>query len=225
MKTEIKSSQQSTKLNAGKSLPVGRKSLYAALGFSASILASGLASAANVTIYDGLTPQDETITVATDQVGSLQITQEAVGVLGAADLHFEFFSNDLAHVPVPGAAFVKNYNIIEPDGSGVISDTLSITLTGHTPTSTTDANNVSVDLHFRSGSIDGGVGLPEIAPTALANASVITETLYLTQVDSGLSDLNVKFQSPSEVPVPAAAWLFGSGLLGLTGISRKRKAV
>lgn len=26
------------------------------------------------------------------------------------------------------------------------------------------------------------------------------------------------------VPVPAAAWLFGSGLLSLTGIARRRKA-
>lgn len=29
---------------------------------------------------------------------------------------------------------------------------------------------------------------------------------------------------PSAVPVPAAAWLFGSGLLGLAGLSRKRAA-
>ena len=30
--------------------------------------------------------------------------------------------------------------------------------------------------------------------------------------------------APSEVPVPAAAWLFGSALVGLAGIGRKRKA-
>jgi hypothetical protein len=30
--------------------------------------------------------------------------------------------------------------------------------------------------------------------------------------------------SPSAVPVPAAAWLFGSALVGLAGIGRKRKA-
>ncbi|MEH6590063.1 MAG: VPLPA-CTERM sorting domain-containing protein [Halioglobus sp.] len=30
--------------------------------------------------------------------------------------------------------------------------------------------------------------------------------------------------APSAVPVPAAAWLFGSALLGLTGVARRRKA-
>lgn len=30
--------------------------------------------------------------------------------------------------------------------------------------------------------------------------------------------------SPSAVPVPAAAWLFGSGLIGLAGIARRKKA-
>lgn len=30
--------------------------------------------------------------------------------------------------------------------------------------------------------------------------------------------------SPTAVPVPAAAWLLGSGLIGLAGIARKRKA-
>ncbi len=31
--------------------------------------------------------------------------------------------------------------------------------------------------------------------------------------------------APAEVPVPAAVWLFGSGLVGLAGIARRRKAV
>lgn len=32
------------------------------------------------------------------------------------------------------------------------------------------------------------------------------------------------FQQPSTVPIPAAVWLFGSGLLGLTGAARRRKS-
>jgi hypothetical protein len=30
--------------------------------------------------------------------------------------------------------------------------------------------------------------------------------------------------TPSAVPVPAAVWLFGSGLLGLVGVARRKKA-
>jgi len=33
---------------------------------------------------------------------------------------------------------------------------------------------------------------------------------------------NVQFRAASAVPVPAAVWLFGSGLLGLAGLSRRK---
>ena len=36
--------------------------------------------------------------------------------------------------------------------------------------------------------------------------------------------LTVTGYEPSAVPVPAAVWLFGSGLLGLVGVARRRKA-
>lgn len=35
---------------------------------------------------------------------------------------------------------------------------------------------------------------------------------------------NVAFGIPTVVPVPAAAWLFGSGLIGLIGIARRKKS-
>lgn len=34
---------------------------------------------------------------------------------------------------------------------------------------------------------------------------------------------NFDFVAPAAVPVPAAVWLFGSGLLGLVGVARRRK--
>ena len=43
--------------------------------------------------------------------------------------------------------------------------------------------------------------------------------------DLGLGDNdNIVFQAATVVPVPAAAWLFGSGLIGLIGVARRKKA-
>lgn len=42
--------------------------------------------------------------------------------------------------------------------------------------------------------------------------------------NSGVYYDNLEFGTTSAVPVPAAAWLFGSALVGLAGIGRKRRA-
>ena len=50
------------------------------------------------------------------------------------------------------------------------------------------------------------------------NGAVKTVELYAWAVHSGDVD------TLSSVPVPAAVWLFGSGLLGLIGVARRKKA-
>lgn len=80
-------------------------------------------------------------------------------------------------------------------------------------------------------------GIQTILPTSwegIAFQSVILQ--YETVLTSGspgavtveLTNSNMLFQevqgTVSQVPVPAAAWLFSSGLLGLFGISRRKKA-
>ncbi|MFW5426864.1 MAG: VPLPA-CTERM sorting domain-containing protein, partial [Methylophagaceae bacterium] len=40
---------------------------------------------------------------------------------------------------------------------------------------------------------------------------------------NGLLGLDNNFQVPNAVPIPAAIWLFGSGLVGLLGFSRKKQ--
>ena len=52
-------------------------------------------------------------------------------------------------------------------------------------------------------------------------AQVVTEGTWNT-TGAGLSHLT--FYDTTVIPVPAAVWLFGSGLLGLVGVARRRQA-
>jgi hypothetical protein len=58
----------------------------------------------------------------------------------------------------------------------------------------------------------------------LADSSVLAvgANSYTVSFDNGGSVLQVDVQTAPAVPVPAAVWLFGSGLLGLVGVARKQ---
>ncbi len=69
--------------------------------------------------------------------------------------------------------------------------------------------------------------LAEIAATDQAGQVFLVDpSISLTNVYSGTTingASGVNYTAPSPVPVPAAAWLLGSGVLGLFGISRRRR--
>ena len=58
--------------------------------------------------------------------------------------------------------------------------------------------------------------------TLSANAN-IGANAFGAEAVSGAADFSLDF-NVAAVPIPAAAWLFGSGLLGLVGIARRKKA-
>lgn len=62
-----------------------------------------------------------------------------------------------------------------------------------------------------------------VAESATFNNAAAALTLLGTSSGMYL-DGTVTLTATPEVPVPAAAWLFGSAMLGLAGVSRKRKA-
>ena len=60
--------------------------------------------------------------------------------------------------------------------------------------------------------------------TSYQGGSFLDEYDTASMPDTVWADWTLASRAPA-VPVPAAAWLFGSGLLGLAGTARKRKAV
>lgn len=69
---------------------------------------------------------------------------------------------------------------------------------------------------------DGSTATPSFSE--LWNNVYTSEVRILANAGSvaGIDNYRTSFRTPT-VPVPAAAWLFGSGLLGLTGIARRKK--
>jgi hypothetical protein len=176
---------------------------------TASISDSGFSSTTNPPSYGGVyNPGNTTITTV----------NEGVGVLGDVDMHVQYIdSTPLAN----GVTQIVNFNIVEVPGSTTISDTLNITFTGQTPTAS-DANNMEVDLHWRSESTDG------VRPPALANAHIIDEVTFANVDlipfvigDTGLSDFHIRTNS---VPEPSSVVMMGLSALGLLGCAVRRRS-
>jgi len=59
--------------------------------------------------------------------------------------------------------------------------------------------------------------------TTLSNTGMLSMTLEAVSGDFYFKDSTLTATAVSAVPVPAAAWLFGSGLLSLAGFARARQ--
>ncbi len=104
-------------------------------------------------------------------------------------------------------------------GTAVVSS--SGTWTDGTPGAGTTSILSCTGAAIACGQVALGPQLPGSTIGALA-MSEVAPTVFLSPGDGvNVSDLEWTI-TPAAVPVPAAAWLFGSALLGLAGISRKK---
>ncbi|MGB5718875.1 MAG: VPLPA-CTERM sorting domain-containing protein [Gammaproteobacteria bacterium] len=88
--------------------------------------------------------------------------------------------------------------------------------TGQTNTGNhTQAPDASADNAFTLSGLDG----------LIAGINIIEfEWVNIPFTSANPTHVRVEFSGYSVVPVPAAVWLFGSGLLGLVGMARRKKA-
>jgi hypothetical protein len=111
-----------------------------------------------------------------------------------------------ASIDIPLASTVGIFGPVNNNNDYLATNSL-----GDTPLTLTGNNHFILGLNL------GGVWL--------SDTSVVDHgaNSYTVNFSNGGSLLMVDTQVIQAVPVPAAAWLFGSGLLGLAGIARRKK--
>ena len=144
---------------------------------------------------------------------SQMVTSEVIGVPGSIDVTWNFFGNPGNHI--------QDGTISVATAAG---NTATINMTGWTvfwgdPTSPD------------RGAIDMGTGADAVVTCGVDCGLNDTFTLDYTAVVPSGAFQGVAYQlhltgtiGGAVIPVPAAVWLFGSGLLGLVGVARRRKA-
>ena len=98
-----------------------------------------------------------------------------------------------------------------------------------------DGNPDTETFSIKFRDISGGILAEPVGYMTTANGLLIQETSESLGALIGFVDIMLDADSPSGVafddlsygvviPIPAAIWLFGSGLLGLIGVARRKKA-
>jgi hypothetical protein len=126
----------------------------------------------------------------------------------------------------------KNLTGLEPFLNGLNSDIVQSTggLFPLTTASETSAGSVSVGAESRYGfwsNLDfaslGGTAMQLFGFSGNGTTGKLQSYILGTATLDASGNLTIA-GTPSTVPLPAAVWLFGSGLLGLFGVSRRRTA-
>lgn len=88
-----------------------------------------------------------------------------------------------------------------------------------------DRNNAQVGVLSVQPALGSSPGILAEDITLAAPLNVQFVTAFLTGTNREVDFQNIGFTAElSQIPVPAALWLFGSGLLALIGISRRKRA-
>ena len=158
---------------------------------------------------------------------TLLVLVTAFGSAQAAVVQFNIPLSGNTEVPRPGDA----------DGSGLavfIIDSATNTINWNITTNNIALPITGAHIHQAAAGVAGpivvnfdgrlsGVGLVDTdIASILANAQGFYVNIHNTDFPGGAIRGQFCESVPAPVPVPAAVWLFGSGLMGLVGVMRRR---
>ena len=125
-----------------------------------------------------------------------------------------FFINRTDPFSVPNQSLVSGIGIIAGNGiTQFVGSNLLGTTSGQEIVALVVAHEIGHNL--------GLIHLEESENLMQANVSAADARLNSSQISTALAS---NLSSPTVVPIPPAAWLFGSGLIGLVGMARRKAA-
>jgi len=151
---------------------------------------------------------------------------ERTGLTGNNGIQLGSDQSDLGNIDV-------TWNFFQNPGNHVQAGTLSVSSDDGAGNATINMSGWTVMWGAPQGAINMGTGADAIVTCANTCEVGDTYTLDYTAVvpDGGFAGVPYQLHlegtiaaAASAVPVPAAVWLFGSGLVGLAGVARRRKA-
>lgn len=183
------------------------------MAFSVLAVTSALATTAHATVYNvtgSLTYWHDSVYYSIEVAypnGIPTFTGTVDDVSGAYNFSFGPFTEHAVHLFMgPFADITTTGQVLSGIGDGVVSKVATVQCVG-------DAI-VCSNLPF--GQINGSLSFS-------LSDGVLSGILATNQASvGGIADKWYSF-SGTAVPIPATAWLFGSGLMGLLGVSRQRK--
>lgn len=178
----------------------------------------------NVTAADaagtGATLGRQIISTATLGADASSFSVSNTGITNAANVFTTFF-NTANTQPSPDSTTCAT------SASCYSTDAGDLQYTGDTSwgpswaqllTSLNSAGNLGDSLGFYSFVTNTGLGFSQADKARFENASGLAS---FTLAADGSMSYSIAGEVPSAVPVPAAAWLLGSGLMGLVGVARR----
>ena len=133
------------------------------------------------------------------------------------------FANVGAGLLTPGQAFTVDFDWKGTNGAGGVIDIVVFSELAAGGVSKTDLLAGGTGAGLTTSWTNFGVQNLTAGPDVSGGVTV-QFTAICGAVPGCFSDLAIDNVVVSAVPVPAAVWLFGSGLLGLIGVARRKKA-